>query len=272
MPRQKLNCYREGSNTQHTGNALQSFKSPSLYQSTLDVFFFSRKYPKCTHSMACMWVGWKKIDDGKVLWFCDVEKVMGCRRRSVLQAQEFISIDHLTILFNSSLSLFHYAATFSSGPENSAKKAFNLRRRKIGTEWLTTSWVEKKKGRESFRLWLAGRRKNGRRIMKKRKKQKKNRPDGNCNNITLDQTHIHILNGWFWNFFLVARWCEDNRFSCWYFFFKSMEKGDFWPRQLNVMDVGWKLKGVKWKDGKANCRRKFYVRSSNFISFSRANQ
>lgn len=54
-------------------NALQSFKSPSLYQSTRCVLFFSRKYPKCTYT-ACKSVEEKLMMD-KVFPFFFVLKI-----------------------------------------------------------------------------------------------------------------------------------------------------------------------------------------------------
>lgn len=53
-------------NNNETGNALQCFESPSLYQSTPDEFFFSiAKFPKCSNSAYVS--RWNKLMVGKVL-------------------------------------------------------------------------------------------------------------------------------------------------------------------------------------------------------------
>ena len=152
---------------------------------------------------------------------------------------------------------------FSSGPESSEKKKTLFRddgKHRVGMTDDVNNGVKNanrmsKKYTFSLFGWMLE--KNGlRRRKRNNEEREKNRPDGNCNNITLDQTHIHILNGWFGIFFLAAKWCEANHFSCW-FFFSNREKRVIsgWIAEAAECDGCWMRGREKRKDGKANCRK-----------------
>lgn len=161
------------------------------------------------------------------------------------------------------LSLYHYAATLP-GPKHGKK-----------VEKILAFWDESRRDGKQQKMSSECPKSEIKKIIKKGGKIV-------LMEITLDETYPHPK--WWFGIFrfcsLAVEWCEDNRFSCRWFFSTKQEsekrqKGDFWLNSRGSW-MWWMLdaRDEEEKNGieKKELQKKQPKREGNFyVSFSRIN-